>query len=282
MNAARSQNDRIAPDIPVSAFRSHGTRRQQDSAGVLLLVRLIASRGRCRALRLFPIGSLPRNRTLAIGLAATAKAALGGLRLARGGECANPGNNRRVRAGGRGAARASFRVPTSPATASKTAVPGVAAARTPAVEDAGIPEPKSPRAKPWYAWPRLSVTGIPIPTRPARNVSTTRAAISPSGRRRLQSHRDASRGGHSLGGAVRHADRSGSATALCSLTNVSVVRSLCSRTSRIDYPAHRGFGQRWAFIRVNAGVRSATYNDRVVYLTTKESLPQLEMRVGTD
>jgi hypothetical protein len=64
---------------------------------------------------------------------------------------------------------------------------------------------------------------------------------------------------------------------------VNLLQSLCS-TNYLESittltPASPTDGP---FIRVTAGARSSTYNDRVIFLTTKELIPQLEMRIGAE
>jgi hypothetical protein len=75
--------------------------------------------------------------------------------------------------------------------------------------------------------------------------------------------------------------RSGTVSAACSLTNAQLLQWLCSSNylesiTTITPPSATD----GPYIRVTSGVRSAAYNDRVMFITTSELIPPVEMRVG--
>jgi hypothetical protein len=83
--------------------------------------------------------------------------------------------------------------------------------------------------------------------------------------------------GGALGGQVRSA-----LAAACGYTGTNVLRSLCPNSflesiTKLSSPPTNG-----PFVTVTAGARNSNFNDQVVYISTADFIPALEMRVGNE
>jgi hypothetical protein len=288
MSAERSPRGRRTRGIAVVTPHARSLRHQYGFGGILLLILLIGGAAGAALFAFSRSDPLPakqeRRVTDALG---GAKAALVGYALSRGlAKCSNPGNLTQCAQEEEGRP-GELPCPdiNNDGLEDKPCSSGPLLGRLP-WKTLGIPEPKDFDGETlWYALsgPFRDWDSNPNGASGKRINSDTRGNITVRGASGTDVTTDAVAVIIAPGAPFGTQNRSGTTTALCNLTNVTIARSFCasnyleSITMLTGTSANDG-----PFIRVNDGARSNVFNDRIVYLTTREIIPQLEMRIGAE
>jgi hypothetical protein len=151
----------------------------------------------------------------------------------------------------------------------------------------GIPEPKDSAGETlWYALsgPFRDWDSNPYTSASAKQLnSDTRGNITVRNADGSNLTTDAVAVVFAAGAPFGTQNRSTSVVATCGLTNANLRRSECSSNYLESVTLLTAAAQTHGpFIRVAAGPRSSTFNDQVIFLTTSELMPPIEMRIGTE